>query len=102
MGVGSGLGSAVSASGDTRTDLVLVMANDLPATTKVFPDNPTMFLGKYAYGAPVVEAVFGKQELLMLCRDAGLRLEREWPCIPYDVYGVTGRHSTTETYLFAL
>jgi len=68
----------------------------------VFHDNPTVFLRKYAYGAPVVEAVFGKQELLTLCRDAGLRLEREWPCIPYDVHEVTGRHSTTETYLFAL
>ena len=45
---------------------------------------------------------FGKQELMTLCREAGLRLEREWPCIPYDVYEATGRHSTTETYLFAL
>jgi SAM-dependent methyltransferase len=68
----------------------------------VFHDHPTTFLRKYAYGAPVVEAVFGKQELLTLCHDAGLRLEREWPGIPYDVYEVTGRHSTTETYLFAL
>jgi SAM-dependent methyltransferase len=68
----------------------------------VFPDNPTMFLGKYAYGAPVVEAVFGKPELLDLCRDAGLRLVREWPCIPYDVHDVAGRHSATETWLFAL
>jgi SAM-dependent methyltransferase len=68
----------------------------------VFHDGPTLFLRKYAYGAPVVEAVFSKRELLTLCLDAGLRLEREWPCIPYDVYGVTGRHSTTETYLFAV
>ena len=45
--------------------------------------------------------VFGKQELMSLCRDAGLRLEREWPSIPYDVSEVTGHHSTTETYLFA-
>ena len=68
----------------------------------VFPDNPTVFLRKYAYGAPVVEAVFGKQELLGLCEGAGLRLLREWPCIPYDVHDVAGRHSTTETYLFAV
>jgi SAM-dependent methyltransferase len=67
----------------------------------VFHDNPTLFLRKYAYGAPVVEAIFSKQELLGLCRDAGLRLVREWPCIPYDVYEVTGHHSTTESYLFA-
>ena len=56
---------------------------------------------KYAYGAPVVEIVFGKQELIALCRDAGLRFEREWPGIPYDVHEVTGHHSVTETYLFA-
>ena len=49
---------------------------------------------KFAYGAPVVEIVFGKQELMSLCRDAGLRLEREWPCIPYDVSEVTGHRSS--------
>ena len=57
-------------------------------------------LSKYAYGAPVVEVVFGKQELMSLCRDAGLRLMREWPGIPYDVHEVTGHHSSAETYLF--
>lgn len=68
----------------------------------VFDDYRTTFLSKYAYGAPVVEVVFGKRELMELCRDAGLRLEREWPGIPYDVSEVTGHHSTTETYLFAI
>jgi SAM-dependent methyltransferase len=70
-------------------------------TVPVFRDHPTTFLTKYAYGAPVVEMVFEKKELMALCREAGLRLEREWPCIPYDVHEVTGHHSTTETYLFA-
>ena len=70
-------------------------------TVPVFDDHPTTFLSKYAYGAPVVEIVFGKQELMTLCHDAGLRLEHEWPGIPYDVHEVTGHHSTTETYLFA-
>jgi SAM-dependent methyltransferase len=68
----------------------------------VFHDHQTTYLRKYAYGAPVVEVVFGKQELMALCRDAGLRLEREWPGIPYNVHDVTGHHSTTETYLFML
>jgi SAM-dependent methyltransferase len=68
----------------------------------VFDDHRTTFLRKYAYGAPVVEVVFGKRELMALCRDAGLRLEREWTSIPYDVSAVTGHHSSTETYLFAL
>lgn len=70
-------------------------------TVPVFDDHRTTFLTKYAYGAPVVEMVFGKQELLSLCDAAGLRLEREWACIPYDVSEVTGHHSTTATYLFS-
>jgi SAM-dependent methyltransferase len=68
----------------------------------VFHDHRTTFLRKYAYGAPVVEVVFGKQELMELCRDAGLRLTREWPSIPYDVLEATGHHSTAETYLFSV
>ncbi len=71
-------------------------------TVPVFHDHRTTFLRKYAYGAPVVEVVFSKQELMQLCRDAGLRLQREWPGIPYDVVEATGHRSTTETYLFAL
>jgi SAM-dependent methyltransferase len=70
-------------------------------TVPVFDDHQTTFLRKYAYGAPVVEIIFGKAELMSLCRDSGLRLEREWGCIPYDISEVTGHHSTTETYLFA-
>lgn len=68
----------------------------------VFDDHQTTYLRKYAYGAPVVEVVFGKQELMSLCQAAGLRLERQWPGIPYDVSGVTGHRSGCVTYLFAL
>lgn len=67
----------------------------------VFDDHQTTYLRKYAYGAPVVEVVFGREELLSLCRAAGLRLDREWPGIPYDVSGVTGHRSSTATYLFS-
>ena len=67
----------------------------------VFADHPTTYLRKYAYGAPVVEVVFGKPELLSLCSEAGLRLQHEWASTPYDVHGVTGHHSSTQTYLFA-
>jgi SAM-dependent methyltransferase len=67
----------------------------------VFHDHPTTYLRKYAYGAPVVEIVFSKQEVTTLCREAGLRLEREWPCLPYDVFEATGHHSSSETYLFS-
>jgi ubiquinone/menaquinone biosynthesis C-methylase UbiE len=68
----------------------------------VFHDHRTTFLRKYAYGAPVVEVVFGKQELMSLCRDAGLIFQREWRCPPYDVHEATGHHSASETYLFSL
>jgi SAM-dependent methyltransferase len=71
-------------------------------TVPVFHDHKTTYLRKYAYGAPVVEVIFSKQELMALCQQAGLRLEREWPSIPYDVSEVTGHYSTTETYLFSV
>jgi SAM-dependent methyltransferase len=67
----------------------------------VFDDHETTFLQKYAYGAPVVEVVFGKQELMSLCQAAGLHLAGDWPGIRYDVSGVTGHASGTATYLFA-
>jgi SAM-dependent methyltransferase len=70
-------------------------------TVPVFFDHRTTFLRKYAYGAPVVEIIFSKPELMSLCQQSGLRLEREWPCIPYDMSEVTGHFSTTETYLFS-
>jgi SAM-dependent methyltransferase len=71
-------------------------------TVPVFFDFRTTFLRKYAYGAPVVEIIFGKEELMSLCHSCGLRLEREWACIAYDMSEVTGHYSTTETYLFSL
>ena len=70
-------------------------------TVPIFDRYQTTYLRKFAYGAPVVEVVFDKNELMSYCRGAGLRLEREWPCIPYDVSEVTGHRSTTETYLFS-
>jgi SAM-dependent methyltransferase len=70
-------------------------------TVPVFDDYRTTYLRKYAYGAPVVEIVFGRAELMSLCEQAGLRLERTWPCIPYDVSEMTGHRSITETYLFS-
>jgi SAM-dependent methyltransferase len=70
-------------------------------TVPVFSDHRTTYLRKYAYGAPVVEIVFGRAELMSLCQESGLQLVRTWPCIPYDVAAVTGHRSTTETYLFS-
>jgi SAM-dependent methyltransferase len=70
-------------------------------TVPVFDGHHTTYLRKYAYGAPVVEIVFSRAELMTLCRESGLQIERTWPCIPYDVSAVTGHRSTTETYLFS-
>jgi SAM-dependent methyltransferase len=70
-------------------------------TVPVFDDYRTTYLRKYAYGGAVVEIVFGRAELMSLCTGSGLRLERTWPCIPYDVSAVTGHRSTTETWLFS-
>jgi SAM-dependent methyltransferase len=64
-------------------------------------EHATTFLQKYAYGTPVVEAVFRRSELLALCAEAGLRLQREWESIPYDISAVTGHRSGTRTYLLA-
>jgi SAM-dependent methyltransferase len=70
-------------------------------TVPVFDDYQTTFLSKHAYGAPVVEVVFNKQELMSLCAGAGLHLKREWTNISYDVAEATGHHSSTQTYLFS-
>ncbi len=70
-------------------------------TVPVFDDYRTTYLRKYAYGGAVVEIVFGRAELMSLCEQAGLHLDQTWPCIPYDVSGVTGHRSTTETWLFS-
>ena len=70
-------------------------------TVPVFEEHTTTFLKKYAYGAPVVEIIFGKDELMSLCRQAGLRFERAWPGIAYDMIEVTSHHSITETLLFS-
>jgi SAM-dependent methyltransferase len=70
-------------------------------TVPVFDDHGTTYLRKYAYGAPVVEIVFGRAELMALCNESGLHLERTWPCIPYDVSDITGHRSATETYLLS-
>ncbi|WP_456678570.1 glycosyltransferase family protein [Bradyrhizobium sp. RDM12] len=68
----------------------------------VFGKRETTCLQKYAYGSPVVEIVFNRDELISLCEAAGLRLDRQWRSIPYDVSAVTGDPSWTETYLLSV
>jgi ubiquinone/menaquinone biosynthesis C-methylase UbiE len=65
----------------------------------VFPGHPTTFLHKYAYGGPMVEVVFNRDELLGLFHRHGLCLVRSWRTIDYDVGPVTGSPSYAETFL---
>jgi ubiquinone/menaquinone biosynthesis C-methylase UbiE len=60
---------------------------------------PTQYLFKYAYGEPVTEAVYDREELEAALRDAGLAIERSWHAEPYDVHGVAGSQSHARTYL---
>jgi ubiquinone/menaquinone biosynthesis C-methylase UbiE len=65
----------------------------------IFDDGPTTYLHKFAYGSPVVEAVFNRDELLRSFDRHGLSVVRQWPSIVYDVYPVTPHHSHSETFL---
>ena len=52
----------------------------------VFDDYRTTSCRKYAYGAPVVEVVFGKQECFVTLPRRRTALMQEWPGIAYDVH----------------
>ena len=65
----------------------------------VFADRPTTYLGKFAYGSPVVEVVFNRAELLDLFDANGLDVVQRWDSVPYDVHPATPEHSACETYL---
>lgn len=68
-------------------------------STPVFAAYPTTFLQKYAYGGPMVEAVFNRQELLELFARHGLRVQESWLTIDYDVSAATNSPSHAETFL---
>jgi ubiquinone/menaquinone biosynthesis C-methylase UbiE len=65
----------------------------------VFPSRGTAHIRKYAYGAPVVEIVFNRAELLACFGENGLKVEQSWTGLPYDVAAVAGQHSFAETFL---
>ena len=65
----------------------------------MFHDHPTLFLTKYAYGAPVEEIVFNRGELLACFASNGLKVAQSWTGLPYDVHAVAGEHSFAETFL---
>jgi SAM-dependent methyltransferase len=65
----------------------------------VFPAGATAYLAKYAYGAPVIETVFNRDELLDCFAENGLVVAESWTGLPYDVHVVAGAHSHAETFL---
>jgi ubiquinone/menaquinone biosynthesis C-methylase UbiE len=72
-------------------------------TLPVFTDDhPTTYLQKYAYGSAVVEVVFEQAEFLKLCHEAGLTLQHQWDCLPYDLSRQIGYPSTTKSFLFSV
>ena len=65
----------------------------------VFPTRATAHIAKYAYGAPVIEMVFNRDELLACFAENGLDLVQTWTGLSYDVHAVAGEHSHAETFL---
>jgi len=65
----------------------------------VFPTRATAYIRKYAYGAPVGEIVFNRDELLSCFASNGLKVARSWTGLPYDVHAIAGEHSFDETFL---
>jgi ubiquinone/menaquinone biosynthesis C-methylase UbiE len=66
----------------------------------VFDDgHKTQYLFKFAYGEPVTEAVYNREELESAMTSAGLEIRRSWNALQYDVFPVVGSHSHGRTYL---
>ena len=59
----------------------------------------TVYLTKYAYGAPVVEVIFNRAHLLEMFARHGLTVQESWFSEDYDVAGVVGETSRAETFL---
>jgi ubiquinone/menaquinone biosynthesis C-methylase UbiE len=59
----------------------------------------TVYLTKYAYGAPVVEVIFNRAHLLDMFARHGLTVEQSWFSEDYDVSAVLGEASRAETFL---
>jgi ubiquinone/menaquinone biosynthesis C-methylase UbiE len=68
-------------------------------STPVFKNHPTTYLHKYAYGSPVIEVVFNRDELIACFERSGLRLTRCSRTLDYNVGAITGAPSHAETFL---
>ncbi len=65
----------------------------------VLDRHDTVYLTKYAYGAPVVEIIFNRAHLLALFARHGLEVQQCWYSEDYDVMHVVGETSRAETFL---
>lgn len=65
----------------------------------VFARRETAYIQKYAYGVPVAEIVFNRDELIAGFSSNGLKVADSWIGPPYDVHAVAGEHSASETFL---
>ena len=65
----------------------------------VFERGETAYLTKYAYGCPVIEVVFGPDELDQLLHGTKLEVVERIPSLHYDVSHIVGRHSRFLTYV---
>lgn len=65
----------------------------------VVDGHDTIYLQKYAYGAPTIEMQFSASELRELLEQVGVEIVKTWRVFDYDLYHVTGVHSEMVTYL---
>ena len=68
-------------------------------TVPVHSRRDTTVLRKRAYGEWVVEIVFNEDQLTDVFRKSGFGVTKVIESIPYDLFEVTGEHSTTRTYV---
>jgi ubiquinone/menaquinone biosynthesis C-methylase UbiE len=65
----------------------------------VLSNHETIYLTKYAYGAPVAEVVFNRDALLALFSKYGLTVSQHWHSDDYSIGNVVGEQSRAETFL---
>lgn len=68
-------------------------------TVPMLTDRPTAYIRKHAYGRPVSEVIFNRDELFALFAAQGLVVRREWDSIPYDLRFLFGSPTLSRTIL---
>lgn len=89
------LGYADAIREAARVARAFVIFNCVP----VLEGHPTIYLRKYAYGAPTLEMCFSAEELTSLFDESDLEVVEVYPALQYDLEFVTGVPSRMLTYL---